>query len=193
MTNAQRLGLGALVGAVLLALAWMGMRTVDAGPPIDVSSDAEITRSIPPKTEALEREASEGSLADPVAQAFGQGDTDEGMAGGDRLIKDGLTPGDRRANRVESSVHLVLGTVAPELDLSEVLRECTPDGRRCTFGGPWPGDDFLARWVRATSSGEISSEQLRGVTFEKFEPVDVEDGEGRFRIIALLKRRRVEE
>ena len=186
MNDGSKVAVAVATALVLAAVAWMAMmRTIDAGPDVDAGA----TEAAGDLVSGGQGEGSDddGAHPDEVGQAYGQGDTDEGEAGGDRLMKGGLTPGDRRAKRIEGSVRLVLSTVAPELNLDELETTCTPDGRHCEFWGDWPGDDFLARWIRATSSGQISSEQLRGVTFERFEPVDQEDGQRSFVIEAVLK------
>lgn len=89
-----------------------------------------------------------------------------------------------RTRRIEQSVLNVLIGVAPELDEQDIQRSCSADGRRCTFEGPWPGNDFFGRWVQAIDDGMLTREDTAGVTFRRFEPVDTQEGRI-FRIVAV--------
>jgi hypothetical protein len=84
---------------------------------------------------------------------------------------------------VEGKVFDLFAAVAPELDRASITKECSADGRRCTFEGPWPGDDFMKRWLHAIADGRTGPAAMDGVKFSKFSPVG--DGEDRtFVIIA---------
>jgi hypothetical protein len=173
-------GLGlALVATALVFLAWFGLQPGDTGPPLASPTPVPAALSEEPVREASEDAVVQGSPASNLNEAVGAGD------GAD---DEGFYPDERRAKRLEAGIHLLLGSVAPELDLTLVEGACADDGRRCTFSGPWPGDDFLGRWVEATADGRISSENLRGVVIERFEPVELETGETVFEIAATLKR-----
>ena len=170
-------GLGLTCAALgLFALAWLGLQPGDTGPQVHPTPT---TASVPPVAEPRE------DVGAPGASSVGANDA---VAVGIVEEEEGVYPDERRAKRLEEGIHLLLGSVAPELDLSEVERSCADDGRHCTFTGPWPGDDFLSRWIEATAEGAISSDQLRGVVIERFEPIDLETGETMFEIAAVLKR-----
>jgi hypothetical protein len=117
----------------------------------------------------------------------------DARAEADARLREALTrePGAARIPRkpeargqwLEDNVMLLLTSVAPELDGAQVTRECTPDGSVCTIEGPWPGDDFLGRWLDAISDDVIAPGDLSGVTFSRFENTDGDAGPG-FRITA---------
>jgi hypothetical protein len=84
---------------------------------------------------------------------------------------------------VEDRVLDLFASVSPELDPKTIHKSCAPDGRTCTFEGPWPGDDFLREWLRAISEGRTSLAKMDGVRFSEFKPVE-EDGQRKFVLIA---------
>jgi len=186
VTRAGRLAI-LVVGALLLVgLAWVGLRPANTEPvsaPIQVQQVASKERAVAatpavgPKPDSV----SEAPHAD-VQDTDLPSDVDDGPA----FVGPG--PSERRTQRIEGAVHLLLGRVAPELDLTQMEQRCAGNGRRCTFSGPWPGDDFLGRWVRATADGQIASADLEGVIIERFEPVENELGELNFEIIGTLPR-----
>lgn len=84
---------------------------------------------------------------------------------------------------VEDRVVELMGAVVPEADWRGMARECEPDGRTCTFVGPWPGDDFVQRWLEAISQDRTGLDELDGVRFSVLEPI-VRDGEKQLRMRA---------
>lgn len=84
---------------------------------------------------------------------------------------------------VEDRVLDLFAAVTPELDPKAIHKSCEPDGRTCTFEGPWPGDDFLRDWLRAIADGRTGNDKMQGVKFSEFKPVD-EGGQRRFVLIA---------
>lgn len=80
---------------------------------------------------------------------------------------------------VEGRVLGLFEAVAPQVDPKSIEKRCEPDGRICTFEGPWPGDDFLRQWLHAISEGRTGLEAMDGVRFSEFRPVEVE-GQRRF-------------
>jgi hypothetical protein len=77
---------------------------------------------------------------------------------------------------VEDRVLELLLAIEPTLDPATLAHGCTDDGRHCTFEGPWLGDDFVRRWVKAISEGATSLEALEGVRFTGFRSEDRADG-----------------
>jgi hypothetical protein len=84
---------------------------------------------------------------------------------------------------VEDRVLDLFAAVSPELDPKTIHKSCAPDGRTCTFEGPWPGDDFLSEWLRAITDGRTSLAKMDGVRFSEFKPVE-EDGQRKFVLTA---------
>jgi hypothetical protein len=84
---------------------------------------------------------------------------------------------------VEGRVTALLSAVDPDLDVEHLERDCSPDGRVCTFYGPWPGDDFLKAWLIAISEQRTGIEALEGVRFSVFKPIE-EGGERRLMLTA---------
>ncbi len=92
-----------------------------------------------------------------------------------------------REQLLEEAVLAVITAAAPELGDVQVERSCDADGNLCVVEGPWPGDDFLARWVTAIADGAVGRDDLNGVTFQSFEVVEHADGK-RFSVTAVAPR-----
>lgn len=153
-----------------------------AGSTAPRSAQAPADQGVPSTTRPGETASSSAPEAPEAVSANGHGDPVHD-APADALDPD--DPVQQRIRAMDHAVHLVLEAIAPDLDLAGVARDCDPLARRCTFEGPWPGDDTLGRWVRALSDDRLRTEDLEGVTFRTFEPVDTPSGERLFRIVAV--------
>jgi len=176
----RRLAAWAAVAFVLILVAWVGLRPGDTEP-------VERMPEPSPVVEVRQRVDAEAPRAEPATLEPLVDDTDSPRLPPEPPpVGPARRAGIERAGRIEGAVLMLLGSVAPELDLDQVEGDCARNGRRCTFHGPWPGDDFLGRWVRATGDGFISSADLDGLVIERFEPVENEAGELQFEIVAKI-------
>ena len=180
-------GAASLVGLAAL-LAWL--YAPSAGPPLDLPRE-EVTR---PGARPSHEEAGADDGADGVSAGRPRGSASVVRVDGAEPATPALDGGgadgaassvaSRKAPRrafgspeeaetfVAGRVTELFAAVAPEIDPADIERECSDDGRRCTFRGPWPGDDLFARWTRAIADGRTGLAEMQGVTFSSFKKVD---------------------
>ncbi len=159
MTPRRLAGLLAAAALVLVIVAALLLPTPETGGPVAEPRPAPRSPPAVGAAEAAEEEAPAG--VEPAPEA---------AAGAD------FAEPEERMDFLDRNVIEWLAVVAPEVDPRDVDRTCAPDGRSCTFTGPWPGDDLLARMIRAQGSGEATREDLEGVTFSKLRPEEDEAG-----------------
>lgn len=176
---------GASMAIVLAILAYFLIPRPSTGPTAPPPQGQEAPQaSAPAADEATAAPPRAGpDRADPVAgltsllaQGAGSGEKPTARYATEKILS---LEGEPLADYMEALVVDLLVTVEPELEPSRIETSCEPDGRRCTLTGPWPGDGFIRQWIQAIGYGEISHEDLEGVTFESFRKVEI-DGSDHF-------------
>jgi hypothetical protein len=187
MKYAREIGFG-LVAVLLGAAVWMWLTagTTGTGTVSDPASPAEVTaRSAPEPAEeevAAAAPSPEAVVRPPPGPRAPLSSIEVPPERIPRSTRPFSTP-DEASAFVEDRVATLLSSIDPSLDVDHMERECTPDGRVCTFYGEWPGDDFVTRWMQAIGDGRTGLEVLEGVRFSTFKPIE-EGGEKRMMLTA---------
>jgi hypothetical protein len=182
----QVIGVGALLGAVLLGAVLLWYTTPEVEP-LEGSADplsAQHTReNQATKSKRLTEEGQDGLPAVEVEHEERPPFSMQAPPGAIGPSTRPFASPEAAASFVEDRVLDLFAAVSPELDPETIHKSCVPDGRTCTFEGPWPGDDFLREWLRAIAEGRTSLAQMDGVRFSEFKPVEV-DGQRKFVLTA---------
>lgn len=199
MRAARQIGFGVAAAVAAAVLWWWMQPTAELGGASGAASGAgEATAALAPRADGADpggaaasaasgaRRRGDGAVGDPPVDGPGSAPAAPNRPQMSLDVK--IPPSTRpfgspeeASDFIEAKVFGLFGAVAPELERRNITRDCTPDGRECTFEGPWPGDDFMVRWLRAISDGRTGPDALDGVKFSKFGPTG--DGANRHFVI----------
>ncbi|MCB9684789.1 MAG: hypothetical protein H6738_14690 [Alphaproteobacteria bacterium] len=152
-----------LAGAVLVAILWV--TTPSPTPPPVNDRRPSTARSAPVSSPAAPSPSTE-----PDAATQAPPDLDAWRQAPDPATHREFDTPEEAEAFVTRNVTELFAVVWPEIDPATITAACTVDGRHCTYEGPWPGDDFLKRWLVAISEGRTGPADMEGVTFSTFRP-----------------------